>query len=133
MANKRVYGVNKIGALMLRPPEGVADEVVEAYRTKFTTEGNKWIENYKDRIIGNKQKGIIGYVNDKDRQDKAVESLANWYNVLKTDVAPKLVKLYAEMRAKHKNDVIKLIKEKYSEKGKPKEEITGKGKEIRER
>jgi len=133
MANKRVFGVNKIGALMLRPPEGVADEVVEAYRTKFTTEGNKWVENYKDRIVGNPKKEIIGYVNDKERQENAIKALANWYNILKTDIAPQLVKLYAKMRAKHKEDVIKLIKEKYSKKGKPKSEITGKEKEVRER
>jgi uncharacterized protein YbgA (DUF1722 family) len=94
MARKRALGFGKIGALIIGTPDSVADKVIESYRSKFTTEGKNWADTYESELNN--------YVVDTERQERAINALAIWYGYLKSDVVPKLVELYANMRKQYK-------------------------------
>jgi hypothetical protein len=100
MARKRKLGFGKIGALIIGTPESVADKVVESYRSKFTTKGKEWADTYESNLKD--------YAGDTESQDRAIDALATWYGYLKSDVVPKLVELYAKMRAEYKKKLATL-------------------------
>jgi molybdopterin converting factor small subunit len=102
MARKRALGFGKIGALIIGTPDSVADKVIESYRSKFTTEGKDWADTYESELKD--------YARDAKRQERAIAALATWYDYLKSDVVPKLVELYADMRKQYK-EKLKTLKD----------------------
>jgi len=85
------------GSLHVASPETVASAVIQAYVDKARSELPIWVRHYES--------GVIGYINDVQRQNEAKTKLANWYRAL-LSIVGQIAQAFAQAKAMYRPSTV---------------------------